>query len=66
MALFADAAESISYGDLTDKILRSTNSWSLLPTQVSNHFFIFTFANLITFSIDYIILIGAKEKKESR
>lgn len=33
MEMFAKAADSISKGDLVEKIIRSQNAWSLLPVQ---------------------------------
>ncbi|XP_054268631.1 replication factor C subunit 1 [Macrosteles quadrilineatus] len=33
MQLFAKAATSLSYGDLTEKSIRSNNAWGLLPVQ---------------------------------
>lgn len=33
MEMFAKVADSISRGDLVDKIIRSRNAWSLLPVQ---------------------------------
>lgn len=34
MERFSMAADSISIGDIVNTKIRSTNNWSLLPTQV--------------------------------
>jgi hypothetical protein len=35
LELVAQAAESLSSGDIVEKAIRSKNAWNLLPTQVS-------------------------------
>jgi hypothetical protein len=35
LELVAQTAESLSSGDIIEKTIRSKNSWSLLPVQVS-------------------------------
>lgn len=62
MQLFAKAATSLSYGDLTEKSIRSNNAWGLLPVQVIVLWLLLKIQSLTTLNF-FLNWINLKDKE---